>query len=196
MRFGYKYLYPPLLTLFWFLLGGAIVLICDIATSLGYSFLCEALPELFTRPTPISEAEEYERMLTSLAMWTLTLTTLIVTYFSMRLDNKRFEHLIVLTEGLYSIPERTLWHLRSFWLSDIIAASLAPALLTFPVYIIPEPYIDFLSPIFWCGERLAPHFELWRALVISIGTSLLARLILLPSVLRAWRASWLSGSID
>ena len=196
MKFGKKYLFPPCLTLFWFALGGVMVLLVEIFVSLSYDYLCEILPSVFTSPGPTSDPEGYERMRKALSLTVLALTVLPATYLSMRLDNSRFEHVVVLSEGLYKIPEQTKKHIRSFWLSDLISAALAPALLTFPVFLIPEDYLRFFLPVFWCGARLYGFFGPVSSLAIIISMSAVARLILTPSVLRAWRASWLTGSID
>lgn len=196
MKFRKKYLFPPFLTLFWFALGGAIVLLVDIGVSLGYDYLCEILPGIFYRPGIVTDPEGHERVYRALTLTVLMLTVLPVTYFSMRLDNNRFEYLVTLTEGLYPIRERAVWHLKTFWLSDIIAASAAPVLLTLPVFFIPEDYSRFFLPIFWCGGRLSEFFGPVASVTVILLMSLSARIILLPSVLKAWRAGWLTGSID
>lgn len=196
MKFGHKYLFPPALTLFWFALGAAAVLIADIAVSLVHSYLSEIMPNIFPSPSPISEPEAYERIRTALSLVIITLTLVPVTYFAMRLDNKRFEHLITLTEGTYPIGERFIWHLKSFWLTDLISTAISATVMTLPVFLIPERYVGPFLYVFWCGGRLAEHFSLAESLLIIIGISVALRVILLPSVLRAWRASWLTGSID
>ena len=196
MKFKNKYLFPPCLTLFWFLIGAAVVLISDIVVYLCYDYLCEILPTIFTRPGSLSDPEGYARVQRVLTATTVFLAVLPVTYFAMRLDNKRFEHLIVLTEGLYPIRERLVWHLKSFWLSDLIASTLIPVALTLPIYLINEKYVDYFTDVLWCGGRLSEYFGMWEGLILIVGLSLLARLILLPSVLRAWRVSWMTGSIE
>lgn len=196
MRIGHKYIFPPFIALFFFLLGGAGVLIADIIVELAARGLAEWMPSLFARPNAIADPEGYESYLCSIELVTLTLTLLPVTYLSMRLDNKRFEHLIVLTEGLYTLPRALRWHLRSFWLSDIISASLPPILLTLPVFLVPEEYLSGILGVLWCGARLSPYFSAVWATVTVVAISLVMRLLLLPAVLRAWRASWLSGSVD
>ena len=196
MKFRKKYLFPPFLTLFWFLLGGVIVLLADIFVSLGYDYLCEILPSIFYRPGIITDPEGYERVYRGLMLSVVALTVLPVTYFSMRLDNNRFEYLVTLTEGLYPIRERTVWHIKEFWLTDLISAAAAPVLLTFPVFLIPEDYLRFFLPIFWCGGRMSDFLGPVASITVIVLMSYAARLILLPSVLKAWRAGWLTGSID
>ncbi len=106
MKFRKKYLFPPFLTLFWFALGGALVLLVDIGVSLTYDYLCEIMPAIFYRPGPITDPEGYERVYRGLTLTVIALTVLPATYFSMRLDNNRFEYIVTLTEGLYPIRER------------------------------------------------------------------------------------------
>lgn len=196
MKFKNKYLFPPCLTLFWFLIGAAVVLISDIVVYLCYDYLCEILPTIFTRPGVLSDPEGYERAQRALTATTVFLAVLPVTYFAMRLDNKRFEHLIVLTEGLYPIREKCVWYLKSFWLSDLIVSVLIPVALTLPVYLIPEKYVRYFTDVLWCGGRLFEYFGMWEGLFLIVGLSVFARLILIPAVLRAWRVNWMTGSIE
>ena len=196
MKFANKYIFPPFLTLFFFLLGGAIILVVDLVLPPVYDYLCYVLPDLFSRPNIIDEPERYESTQRGIAAMTVAVTTFIATAFAMRMDNKRFEHLTKLTEGMYTIPETTLWYVKSFWISDVVASVASPLLLVLPAYLVPMKYVSSFLPILWCGGRLVDLFSLAEALVISIGFSLGSRLILIPSTLNAWRTSWLSGSVD
>ena len=196
MKFGQKYVMPPFIALFWFALGGAAVLISDIIVSLLYDYGTEILPSIFLRPSPISEPELYERVQTVTTLSIIALTLWPMSYLAARLDNKRFEFTVKETEGLYRIGTRLKAHMRLFWLSDLISTALAAAIFTLPAYLIPEKYLDPFLPFLWCGGRLLGHFELVPALLIIISMSCIIRLLVTPSVLKAWRVGWLTGSID
>ena len=196
MKIINKYVFPPFLTLFFFLLGGVIILLVDLVLPPIYDYLCYLLPSVFTRPNVIDQPDEYLSVQRGIALTTVAVTTLIATAFSMRMDNKRFEHLTALTEGLYTIPETTVWYVRTFWLSDLIASVISPLILVLPAYLVPMKYISTFLPVFWCGARLLDFFDVVGAALVAVGISILSRLILIPPTLAAWRASWLSGAVD
>ena len=141
MKLGSKYLFPPVLALFFFMIGAVLILINDIIVGLFASWLAEVMPVLFGRPSSISDPEGYERYELIITVITIALTLLPVTFFSMRLDNKRFEYIVVRTEGLYTIPDTARWHFETFWLSDLFSATVAPLVFTLPVYLIPERFV-------------------------------------------------------
>lgn len=196
MKIINKYLFPPFLTLFFFLLGGVIILLVDLVLPPLYDYLCSVLPSVFTRPNVIDQPDEYLGVQRGIALTTVGITTLIATAFASRMDNKRFEYLTALTEGLYTIPETSVWYVKTFWLSDIISSVLSPLILVLPAYLIPMKYISSFLPVFWCGARLLDFFSVVEAAFIAVGISILSRLIMIPRTLRAWRASWLSGAVD
>ena len=196
MKFSNKYVFPPFLTLFFFLLGGAIILIVDLVIPPIYDYLCYILPDLFYRPNVIDEPEKYRETQMWISIVSMAVTTFIATAFSMRMDNKRFEYLTALTEGLYTIPKTTVWYIKSFCVSDIISAVISPLLLTLPAYLIPTKYVTNLLPALWCGGRLLGYVGIVEAAIITVATSLVSRFILIPSTLNAWRSGWLSGSVD
>ena len=190
-----KYIFPPFIALFFLLIGGAGILVADIIVGLSAGGLAESWPEIFTRPSVIEDPEGYERYDMIIDLAAVILTLIPTTYLSMRLDNKRFEYIVVLTEGLYSVPERLGWYLRTFWLTELISATAAPLLLTLPVYLIPEKYIHGILPALWCGGRLEPYFSIFPGTLIILAAAIVIRLCFIPSVLRGWRVSWLTGSI-
>ena len=196
MKFTSKYISPIFITLFWFLLGGAFILFFDLAVGLVYESLSIWNHDLFPTPSPISEVEAYRALQSALTIVTVIFTVITSTSFAKRFDNKRFEYLIVQTEGFYTVPERTVLYFKEFWLTDVIASSISPILLILPVYLVPEEYLAPFYPIFWCGARMLPYFGIFEALIYVIPISILSRFILIPPTLTAWRANWLTGSIE
>lgn len=196
MKFASKYISPIFITLFWFLLGGAFILIFDLAVALVYESLAIWNNELFPTPSPISEVEAYRAVRSALTVVTIIITVITSTSFAKRFDNKRFEYLIVKTEGFYTVPERTVLYFKEFWLSDVVASSIAPILLILPVYLVPVEYLAPFYPVFWCGARMLPYFGLFEAIIYVVLISILSRFILIPSTLTAWRVNWLTGSIE
>jgi hypothetical protein len=196
MKIFSKYVFPPLITLFFFLLGGAFILILDIIVPIGYDYLAMKFPGMLDKPSSISDPEAYEAFRAAITSVGIIINIFIISNLSMRFDNKRFEHIIVKTEGLYKIPEMTREYVKDFWLSDVINASIAPILLTVSAYLIPSDYIGFFSIPLWCGARLIPFMSLLDALVLLIGVSIITRFIQIPAILRSWRGRWLTGDID
>ncbi|MBR2930900.1 MAG: hypothetical protein IKC32_06690 [Clostridia bacterium] len=195
MKILHKYVLPPLLGLLCFLFGAAIYPIAEPLVLIVFDYLVLNFPALFTRPSPISEPEAYLAMERGLRIVTVALITLVVTVFAMRLDNKRFEYLTRLTEGLYRIPERTVWYLKEFWITDLISAVFAPVVMVLVAYLVPYEYVAPVFPLIWCGGALYGYAELFPALAITVLISVVARLILIPSTLSAWRAAWISGDV-
>lgn len=191
-----KYLIPPFITLFMFLLGGAFILIIDLIVPIAYDYLSYNFPETFGKPSPISDKEAYDALHATLTVITVAINIFIITKISMRLDNKRFEELTARTEGLFRIPETSVWYARTYWVSDVITSSFAPLLLILPAYLVPSEYIAPYYPILWCGGRMLPYFDLTQCILIILPMSIAMRFLMIPGTLTAWRASWLTGSID
>ena len=196
MKLFQKYIFPPFITLFFFLLGGAFILILDIIVPIGFDYLAMKFPGMLEKPSSITEPEAYKEFNTMMTSIGIIINIFIATSLAMRCDNKRFEYIVVQTEGLYKIPEMTREYLKTFWTSDIINAVAAPLLLTIPAFFIPEDYLRFFSFPLWCGARLAPYMSLLDASVLIVGVSIVMRFLLIPSTLRIWRARWLTGDID
>ena len=195
MKIFSKYVFPPFITLFFFLLGGAFILVLDIAVPILYDYLAMKFPGVLDKPNSLGDPEAYKAFNAALTSLGIIINVFIATNLSMRCDNKRFEYIVVLTEGLYSVPERLGWYLRTFWLTELISATAAPLLLTLPVYLIPEKYIHGILPALWCGGRLEPYFSIFPGTLIILAAAIVIRLCFIPSVLRGWRVSWLTGSI-
>ena len=191
-----KYVFPPFITLFFFLLGGAFILILDIIVPISYDYLAMKFPGMLDKPNSISDPEAYEAFRATMTSIGIIINIFIITNLSMRFDNKRFEYIIVKTEGLYKVPELTKEYLPEFWLADVINSSFAALLLTIPPYFIPPDYLGFFSFPLWCGARLVPYMSLIEALMLTVATSILTRFIQIPLILRGWRARWLTGDID
>ena len=155
MKFASKYISPIFITLFWFLLGGAFILFFDLAVGLVYESLSIWNHDLFPTPSPISEVEAYRALQSALTIVTIIFTVITSTSFAKRFDNKRFEYLIVQTEGFYTVPERTVLYFKEFWLSDVIASSISPILLILPVYLVPEEYLGAFYRILVRSEDAA-----------------------------------------
>ena len=196
MKIFSKYVFPPFITLFFFLLGGAFILVLDIAVPILYDYLAMKFPGVLDKPNALGDPEAYKAFNAALTSVGIIINVFIATNLSMRCDNKRFEYIIVKTEGLYKIPEMTKEYVETFWLADIINASVVPMLLTIPPYFIPEEYLGLFSFPLWCGARLVPYMSLLDALVMIISASIVLRFIQIPGILRSWRARWLTGDID
>ena len=191
-----KYIFPPFITLFFFLLGGAFILILDIIVPISYDYLAMKFPGMLDKPHPFDEPEAYKAFNAAITSVGIIINIFIATNLSMRCDNKRFEYIIVKTEGLYKIPEMTKEYIETFWLTDIINAAVVPLLLTIPAYLIPEEYMMIPSFPLWCGARLTPYMSVIDASLITVGASIVMRFIQIPGILRTWRARWLTGDID
>lgn len=196
MKFGYKYILPSAVYFMIMLLGGLIHPLISYIVIPFYSFLHISFPSVFPKPSVVLDPTGYAR----LEMWLFAVSALVVimilTYVSMRLDNKRFELIVARTDGLYRLPKMSLEVLREFFLADLIPSVIVPLVYILPIYLIPQEYLWHLPSILWLGGGLSAWLSLWEALAFGIGASALCRFLLIPRVLDVWRAGWLTASVE
>lgn len=196
MKFAYKYILPSVVYLLIMLLGGFIQPLVSYIVIPFYSFLHISFPHTFPKPSAILDPSGYERLEMWLWVASALITVIILTYVSMRLDNKRFELIVARTDGLYRLPSMTLSVLREFFLADLIPSVIVPIVYILPIYLVPPEYLWYLPNILWLGGGLSLWLSLPEALALGIGASVICRVILIPRVLDVWRANWLTASVE
>lgn len=196
MKFGYKYLLPSVIYLLIMLLGGFIQPLISYIVIPFYSFLHLSFPHTFPKPSSVLDPAGYENL--QMLLWCVSafIAILIITYISMRLDNKRFELIITRTDGLYRVHKMSLSVLKEFFVADLIPSVIVPIVYILPIYLIPEEYLWYLPNILWVGGGLSAWVMLPEALLFGILASVFCRFILIPRVLDVWRANWLTASVE
>lgn len=197
MSFARKYLTPAGIYILLFLAGYIATYLTRYIPGILFDYLSHYFPSVFISYSPISEAEDYKRVQMNLTILAIALTVLIVTYISMRLDNKRFERLVLMTEGFYTIPRGLAIWAREYLAADILVAVVVPLIFAIPPYFIPEKYIDMgLGIPFWAADMLMPYMGVVECAITLSVVSVLARISLIPHTLAVWRANWLTASVD
>ncbi len=196
MKFGYKYILPSAVYLLIMLLGGFVEPLVSYIVIPFYSFLHISFPHTFPKPSAMLDPVGYARLEMWLWFVSAFVTVIILTYVSMRLDNKRFELIVARTDGLYRLPNMTLAVLREFFVADLIPSVIVPIVYILPIYLVPREYLWYLPNILWLGGGLFAWLSLAEALAIGIGASILCRFLLIPRVLDVWRANWLTASVE
>ncbi len=196
MKVSKKYLVPHLIYFAVFIGGFAAAVLASYIVPIVYDYLVYLFPKVFHSYSPVSEPDEYARFMKWSAVTTYVLALVIINYIAMRLDNSRFEYFISKTEGFYKIPSAMKMYYREFLVSDIIVSVLIPPALTVPAYFMPKKAMDMILRFpFWSGELLLSYLSFTETIVWCILISLIARLILVPVILKKWRASWLTTAV-
>lgn len=206
MSFGRKYITPILTYLLVYVFGFVFIFVGGALSRYAYAYMNYLFPRLFPIFSAVSEKESYERYLTLLCALGVFVAIWLVNYFTLRLDNVKFELMIRRTDGFYTIAEGFPIYLQEFGISELISGILLPTLLVIPPYFIPElgvqsiPVVGFLvfllENLLWLGYSLKEYFGIAEALLLVLLFSLISRVALIPGNLKRWRASWLSGSVE
>ena len=140
--------------------------------------------------------DEYKLYLKASATVAALIGLGLINYVSLRLDNKKFEHIITKTDGQYRMTEGIALYCKEFLISDVVASTLPIAAFIIPAAFIPEKLMDRgLVYIFKLGELLIEYYGIVGAVAVAIAFSLITRLLSAPLCLKTWRALWLSGSV-
>lgn len=197
MGFVRKYVAPAGIYILLFLAGYITTYITRYIPGIVYDYLNYHFPTVFVSYSPISEAEDYKRVQMWLMIGAVALSILIVGYIALRLDNKRYEHIIRKTEGFFTLPCGLAMWARNYLVPDIVVTALVPLLFAIPPYFFPEQWMDMgLAIPFWAADMLSPYMGIVGCCVTLSLSSVLARLLVIPHTLAAWRASWLTVSVD
>ena len=197
MKFHQKYILPIFHLLIFLLLGFLLFDAAYYVLGAIHGYLASVFPDIFRVYSQISEAEEYEEQRKRMTVLIIGVILILVHYLALRVDNKRFEYVIDLTDGLYTMPEGLSLYLKRFTISDVIASALDPLLVTVPIYFIPEDFFErWLRLPFWCYDNLIGYFDIVEVSVYLVLLSLIARALVIYPTVKVWRAMWLTASVE
>ncbi len=197
MTFVRKYITPSAVYFLLFIAGYIATYVTRYIPDIVYDYLSYYFPTVFVSYSPISEAEAYTRVKMWLTIVSVALAIFIVGYIALRLDNKRFEHLILNTEGFYTLPRGLSIWAQIYLIPDIVVCAIIPLIFAIPPYFIPEKYLDMgLAIPFWAADMLMPYMGIVECAITLSLTSVIARLTVIPHTLAVWRANWLTASVD
>ena len=191
-----KTVYPCLLCLGLFIVGGGIFPAICSATDAAWEYLVYLFPDRLTTYNSVTGGEGYAIYSRVSGAVSVFLLMLLAFYISLRCDNGRFEYTARLSDGKFSLPRGYAHYFRRYFLSDFVIA-LFPALFsTLPAAFIPKRLMNAgLDVPFWCGGRLVPSFGLPAALLVALSLSVFARGLAALAAVKRYRAAWLSGGI-
>jgi hypothetical protein len=152
------------------------------------------MPTLFPLYGKLAEKAEYIELQKSLSLWGICLALMLINLIALKLENKKYERIVVQTDGMYLLRDGIKLYFKEFYKSDLITAALVPALLVIPPYFIPEKAMGYFGLIIptWLGYILKSEYKLIPAMLMVAFFSYLGRLISIPLCVKSWRAAWLS----
>ena len=162
-----------------------------------YEVLAYVMPDVFKMYSQIKEPELYRELAKCLTLTALGISIVVVNYVALRVDNKRFERMVTLTDGQYTMAEGLLLYVKEFLLSDIIVTLIIPPLVMIPFEFVPADFFGrWLSMPFWCYDYLTGYFNIVEATVLLAVISLVSRLLIIYPTVKVWRAMWLTASVE
>lgn len=197
MKFSHKYILPIFHYLVFILLGFTVMTVAEYLVPALYELLAYLFPGVFKVYSKIREPELYREMAKCLTVVAVSVTLLVVNYIALRVDNKRFEHMITLTDGLYTMSEGLQFYAKKFLVLDIIVALLIPPIVMIPFEFVPASFFArWLSLPFWCYDCLSGYFDIAEATVLLSVISLISRIVVIYPTVKVWRAMWITASVE
>ena len=181
----------------------AVTLIDEII----FSALSVWFPNIFSRYNIVTERDLYLAQKATLAFISALVSIVVISYLSVRFDNERYERIAVKSEGMYRIREGMQLYFPEFALCDAIVSVLTP-LIFFAASLIPvldkmpdgSPFSEKrLSSVrdfvFAMNDAVTDKVGLVWGVLLIIAVSLLSHIVIVPTVLKKWRAIWLSDIV-
>lgn len=194
MRFKHKYLTPILLFLCVFIFGLFIHGVSSNAVNWIYTYLNHLFPKVFPIYNRIYDMAAYTRIEQIKSTAAVFVSLCLINIIALKIDNKKYEHIISLTDGKYLIKDGIKLYFKEFLLTDAIVSIVIPAILVVPAYFLSEEILNYFGLIFWnwLGYNMKSLFKLFPAVLISATFSLIGRMIVIPHCVKAWRAAWMT----
>lgn len=194
MKFRYRYLNPIILYLCVFIFGLFILGVIDNVTDGIYAYLNHLAPKTFPIYNQIYDIETYNKLERTKNVVAIFISLVIINLIALRIDNKKYERIVNITDGQYLIKDGLKLYFKEFLLSDVIASVLIPGVLVIPAYFLTEEALSYFGLIYWnwLGFNMKFLFDLFPAILISMAFSFIGRVLSIPLCVRSWRAAWLS----
>lgn len=194
MKFKQKYIVPTAIFLVIYLLGQLLFNLSQALIRTIYSYLNYLSPDTFLVYNEIYDPDLYANAEKMFSVVTIFLTLFIINLIALRLDNKKYERIISLTDGQYLIKDGIKLYLSEFLVSDAIVSTVIPAIMVIPAYFISDKLMEFFGLIIpcWLGYHLELNFSLPFAMLIAAAFSFVGRMLSIPHCVSTYRAAWLS----
>lgn len=194
MKLKDKYFKPIVLFLCVYIFGLFIHGFSSEAVNWVYTYLNHLFPKAFPIYNRIYDMQEYMRIEHIKGVVAIFVSLFIVNLVALRIDNKKYERIVTLTDGEYLIKDGIKIYLKEFFVIDTIVSVTIPALLTIPAYYLTEDVLGYFGLIFWnwLGYNMKPIFHLFPAMLITAAFSFVSRMLIIPHCVKAWRAAWMT----
>lgn len=165
-----------------------------------YSELNMHFKEIFPIYSPITDNEKYLEFEKNISVLSAGTVFFVFSFVTTVFDNERYEHMIKLTDGFYTLKNGVRIYIKRYAAADIISSAIAPL----PIFLMtlikfPKTDIRFLLTFEeWLGEFLTcPHafinkFGFIYGYVIAAAVILMAKIPAAVTGLKRWRGLWLS----
>ena len=194
MKPRHKYVNPLIIFLCVFIFGLFIFGASAIAVKWGHAYLSHLFPNVFPTYNQIHDPASYQRLERIKDVIAIFLSLLIINFISLRIDNRKYERIALITEGQYLIKDGIKLYFKEFFRSDLIISTVIPAVLVIPAYLLSEDALGYFGLIFWnwLGYRFCTLMGLLPAMLLAASFSFVGRMILIPHCVKAWRSAWLT----
>lgn len=185
---------PVLLFLCVYIFGLFICAACSGAINWTYAYLNHLLPRVFPIHNKIYAPEAYARLERIKGILAIFLSLLVINLIALRIDNKKYERISLVTEGQYLVWDGIKIYFKEFFKSDLLISTLAPALLIIPAYLLSDDALGHFGLIVWnwLGYNMKSVCSLFPAMLTVAVFSFVGRMIAIPHCVKAWRAAWLT----
>ena len=194
MKLRHRYFSPVIIYLVVYIFGLFIFgLCCEIAEWI-YTYLNHLMPSTFPLYNPIYDPEAYDELNKNITVIGMFLALFLINFIALRLDNKKYERIISLTDGQYLVKDGIRLYFKEFFISDIIASVILPVLIATGTYFIPDKALGYFALILpsWLGYNMRLLYGLIPSIFIVAGFSFVGRMLAIPLTVKSWRAAWLS----
>ena len=194
MKQRHKYLNPIILYLCVFIFGLFIFGFSAIAVKWGHAYLSHLFPSIFPTYNQIHDPESYKRLEWIKGFISIFLSLIIINFISLRIDNRKYERLSLLTEGQYLIKDGIKLYFKEFFKSDLIVSTVIPAVFVIPAYLLSEDALGYFGLIFWnwLGYSFSSLMSVFPAMLLAATFSFIGRMMAIPHCVKVWRSAWLT----
>ena len=194
MKLRHRYLSPIITFLIVYLFGLLIFGFSTEAVEWIYNYLNHLLPNVFPLYNPIYDPQAYAKLNKAITVVGMFVALFLINLIALRLENKKYERIISLTEGQYLIKDGVKLYLKEFFVSDIITAVILPVVIVTATYFIPDKALGYFGLILpsWLGYNMRLLYGLIPSIFIVAGFSFVGRMLAIPLTVKSWRAAWLS----
>ena len=194
MKFRHKYLNPIVLYICVFVFGLFILGASGSVVDWIYAYFNHLFPETFPIYNQIYDIETYNKLERIKDIWSVFLSLVVINLIALRIDNKKYERLVSLTDGEYLIWDGIKLYFKEFFISDLIVSVLIPAVLVVPAFFLTEDVLSYFGLIFWnwLGYNMKSLLNLFPAILVSAAFSFIGRMLAIPICVKAWRGAWMT----